>query len=136
MINALETALYNALVAGSVGVNWYNTLAPSKTATPFGVFIYVSGGENDTNTTQHDVLTYDIRIVDDSQDGLNAAYTAASYADKARAALSGADALNITGSLSGLACVELRRESAIKYLDAGGYWHVGDKWRIRVSKTL
>ncbi len=134
IFHQVEAALANALASGSTGVTWYNTTAPAGVATPFGVYYFVNSSSDDTVTTQNDELIYDIRVVDDAQAGMNSALAAGSIAGKARAVLSGAGALNVTGSLSGYACTELRRVRRIRELDPAGFWHVGDQWVIRISK--
>lgn len=131
---AIETALYNTLAAASVGVNWYNTTATAKVAVPFGVFEFVGSVPDDTNSTQSDTFTYQVKVVDDSHDMQNSHKTAASIAGKTRDALSGPAALNTTGSMSGYTCVDCARGSRISYLDGGGFWHVGYSYDIRVTK--
>jgi len=129
--NAIESALRNVLVAASIGVNWYNTRAPSGTVVPFGVFEYVGSDADDTGSTKTDVFRYVIKVIDDVQQ--RSAQTSASYMGKTRTALSGAAIMNTTGSLSGYTCTDLRRLERIRYIDGSNYWHVGDRFTIRVT---
>ena len=132
-MNALETALYNVIIAASTGVNLYNETQPAGTATPFAVFDYVSSDVEDTGNTKTDILRYDIKVIDDSDGGQIGSKTAASYAGKLLTALSGPAAINVTGSLAGYTCTDCRRLSYIKYLDSAGFWHVGWQFRFRIT---
>ena len=133
MRNAVMAALYNVLTAASPGINWYDTSAKPGTSTPFGVFSVISVDVSDTASTESDEIICETRVIDDGKGGLNGPRTAASYANKARAALTGQDALNKTGSLSGYTCTGLYREDYDDYLDGSGFWHSRYRFRIRVS---
>ena len=129
-MNALETALYNVITAASPGITVYNGVGHSA---PYAVFDYVSSDTDDTGNTKSDVLLYDVKAVGDSDGGQLGSQTTACYAGRLLAALTGPAAVNVTGSLSGYTCTDCSRLGYIKYLDGGGFWHVGWKFRFRIT---
>ena len=133
MINEFETALYTTLTAASPGVSVFNTL--SRGNPPYIVFEHITGAVDHASNRTADELSYAVKCIDDSMDGMNSVRTAASYADKVRTTLTGPDAINVTGSLSGYTCTGLWLVRPIKYIDGAGFWHAGDEFRFRISKA-
>lgn len=133
-INAVEQALYNVITAASLGHAVYNESAPPNTSLPYDIIEYVTSTPDDAVNLECDELDYIVKHLGDSQDRVVGSLASASCAGKIRAALTGPDALNVTGSLSGYTCTGLRRGAYVKYMDASGTWHIGWTFRIRVSQ--
>lgn len=133
-INAIETALYSTLAAGTAlttalgGTAIYNTLAPQGTSYPYVIFKFQGGGDDNTSSTRARSPLYLVKAV--STTGKK---NAGDIDDEVDNLLHGHE-LTVTGWGNWWTA----READVSYAeDSGGVliWHVGGLYRIRIEKS-
>ena len=133
MTNALETALYGALAAGTAltttlgGTAIYNTLAPRDKALPYVIFSQQAGREDNETPRRTFTGRYLVKGV------ANSLLAAGTIADQADALLHDA-ALTVTGWTN----YRMQRTNTVRYIettDAGEQvGHAGAVYEIRLSE--
>ena len=132
-MNALETAIYSALAAGTAltttlgGTAIYNVLAPRDKALPYVIFSQQSGREDDETPRRTQTYRYLVKGV------AHSLLAAGTIADQVEALLRN-NALSVTGWTT----YWLHPETTVRYIEttaAGEYiGHAGTVYTVKLSE--
>lgn len=138
IINALGSALYSTLAAGTAlttklgGTAIYNTLVPQGTDEPYVVYFLSAGGDDNSSPRRARSMVYTVKAVTADSDA-NSGLLQGAEIDSLLDDLLHEQTLTITGWGN----YWTARTSDISYSqEAGGvlYWHSGGQYRIRIAE--